>query len=516
MITRYIFYLLSCCFLCFKINSQGLTDEHSIERNNLGKSPRKLIQILIVIVISIGNFISGTTIPFGAVTLPRLVHNTTLKDTNDTTFTGWALLNLDESDQSLYASIPSFGMLLGSLSAGPLANIIGRKWSCIIGTCGSLTLSFSLIAFAPNVISLQAGRFFSGCGLGYATTISTLYLIEISTPDTRGLSGVIPALFGALGVLTCQILGAYITNWRILAGILGTVNIPFFIALLPCPESPTFLIHVRKIDEAQKVIQFIRGPNWNIDSEMNDLQNALLHTSSNSMRDLLWGGREIWSPLFISLGLMLFSQFSGISIILNYTVDIFTAAAGSSDQFLGTVCVGIALLLSNMCTLFLVSKMRRRTMLSVSSLGISFTLIVMGVYFHLKEIKHHSLDNISWLPLVDLMIYIFAFNLGYGALTWVTAAEILPSKIRSLATSLSVGFVCLISFLLTYTFGLLIGIIHIRGVFWLYGGLSLLGFLYILKFIPETKDKNEKEIQAHFKRKKESPQSAPLAVQETF
>ncbi|CAB4070122.1 TRET1 [Lepeophtheirus salmonis] len=133
--------------------------------------------------------------------------------------------------------------------------------------------------------------------------------------------------------------------------------------------------------------------------------------------------------------------------------------------------------------------MRRRTMLSVSSLGISFTLIVMGVYFHLKEIKHPSLDNISWLPLVDLMIYIFAFNLGYGALTWVTAAEILPSKIRSLATSLSVGFVCLISFLLTYTFGLLIGIIHIRGVFWLYGGLSLLGFLYILKFIPETKDK---------------------------
>ncbi|CAB4070123.1 unnamed protein product [Lepeophtheirus salmonis] len=184
-------------------SSQGLTDEHSIERNNLGKSPRKLIQILIVIVISIGNFISGTTIPFGAVTLPRLVHNTTLKDTNDSTFTGWALLNLDESDQSLYASIPSFGMLLGSLSAGPLANIIGRKWT-----------------FAPNVISLQAGRFFSGCGLGYATTISTLYLIEISTPDTRGLSGVIPALFGALGVLTCQILGAYITNWRILAGIL--------------------------------------------------------------------------------------------------------------------------------------------------------------------------------------------------------------------------------------------------------------------------------------------------------
>ncbi len=37
---------------------------------------------------------------------------------------------------------------------------------------------------------------------------------------------------------------------------------------------------------------------------------------------------------------------------------------------------------------------------------------------------------LGWLPLLDLMVYIFVFNLGYGAMVWITVIEILPAHVR--------------------------------------------------------------------------------------
>ena len=58
----------------------------------------------------------------------------------------------------------------------------------------------------------------------------------------------------------------------------------------------------------------------------------------------------------------------------------------------------------------------------------------------------------GWLPMLILMVYILFFNLGYGAMIWITVVEILPLHVRSVATSLSVGFTCVCSFLTSHTY----------------------------------------------------------------
>ena len=40
-----------------------------------------------------------------------------------------------------------------------------------------------------------------------------------------------------------------------------------------------------------------------------------------------------------------------------------------------------------------------------------------------------------------------------------------------------------------------------EGVFWLYGSISLVGFMFILILVPETKNKSEAEIQEYFQPK---------------
>ena len=73
------------------------------------------------------------------------------------------------------------GMFCGSLIAGPCANLIGRKYASLFGTCGSLALGYSLFSGAQYVWMMHMGRFFQGAGLGFSTTISTIYIMEVIT-----------------------------------------------------------------------------------------------------------------------------------------------------------------------------------------------------------------------------------------------------------------------------------------------------------------------------------------------
>ena len=76
-------------------------------------------------------------------------------------------------------SLAAVGMLFGSLIAGPCANLIGRKYASIFGTCGALALGYSLFSGAQFVWMMLLGRFLHGAGLGFSTTISTIYIMEV-------------------------------------------------------------------------------------------------------------------------------------------------------------------------------------------------------------------------------------------------------------------------------------------------------------------------------------------------
>ncbi len=58
-----------------------------------------------------------------------------------------------------------------------------------------------------------------------------------------------------------------------------------------------------------------------------------------------------------------------------------------SDAFLSNILVGVALVVSNVITLLTAARMPRRAMLLLSSAGIALTLVVLGVFFHLREME---------------------------------------------------------------------------------------------------------------------------------
>jgi MFS family permease len=78
--------------------------------------------------------------------------------------------------------------------------------------------------------------------------------------------------------------------------------------------------------------------------------------------------------------------------------------------------------------------------------------------------------------------------------TWVLITEIFPNRVRGMAVSISVSALWAASFILTYTFPLLNRALGTGGTFFCYAAVCILGFLFVLAFVPETKGRSLEQI----------------------
>jgi MFS family permease len=93
--------------------------------------------------------------------------------------------------------------------------------------------------------------------------------------------------------------------------------------------------------------------------------------------------------------------------------------------------------------------------------------------------------------------------MSLGPIIWVILSEIFPNRIRGAAMALATFALWTACFVLTYTFPLLNKSLGAAGTFWVYSGVCLSGFVFILLKLPETKGKSLEEIEKIlFKNKK--------------
>ena len=131
----------------------------------------------------------------------------------------------------------------------------------------------------------------------------------------------------------------------------------------------------------------------------------------------------------------------------------------------------------------------------VSSIVQMVTLLVLGLYFLLKEELQQDVENISWLPLVSLMVYIVAFCQGPGPLPFIIMSEILPPKAKGIGGAIVASFCWFLSFVLTNTFQTFIDFLGRCFVFWLFAFMCAVSVLFVYFKVPETKGISLQEIQ---------------------
>lgn len=205
--------------------------------------------------------------------------------------------------------------------------------------------------------------------------------------------------------------------------------------------------------------------------------------------------RSSLMALICSLGLMLFQQFSGINAVIFYTNNIFQSAGSNIAPAIATIIVGVVQTIATVISSLLVEKAGRRILLLQSCVIMGLCLIILGVFFKVKE-QGMDVSNVGWIPLVFLILFILSFSLGFGPIPWMMMAELFAVEFRGAASGIAVIFNWCLVFIVTLCFPIMKDAIGIYSCFWFFAAFMVACVFFVFILIPETKGKTVTQIQA--------------------
>lgn len=140
-------------------------------------------------------------------------------------------------------------------------------------------------------------------------------------------------------------------------------------------------------------------------------------------------------------------------------------------------------------------KAGRKILLLVSIVTITLSLISLGAFFYIQDSDESMANNLSWLPLTSLCVFIIAYALGFGPVSWLMMSEVYSNEISAIASPITGAIKYFLAFVITLTFNSISNAIGIGQTFWVFAGFSVLGTIFVILVIPETKGKSLTEIQ---------------------
>lgn len=237
----------------------------------------------------------------------------------------------------------------------------------------------------------------------------------------RGALGAFFQLFLTVGILFIYVVGA-LTDWVTLSVLSAIFPVLLIIAVFFIPESPVYLVKQGQRQDAGAALKFFWGRQCDTQTALSNIQADLEQATGDARLSDLFTVRSNMMALFISLSLMLFQQFSGINAVIFYAQSIFEAAGSTLPPALCTIIVGVVQVVMTVCSALLIEKAGRRILLLQSSVVMGLCLVMLGIYFMLKE-GGTDVTNISFLPLASVVLFIVSFSLGLGPLPWLLMGE---------------------------------------------------------------------------------------------
>lgn len=399
----------------------------------------------------------------------------------------------------LITSSVMLGAIFGGALAGRFSDRLGRRKmilaSSIIFIIGSI---LSGIAPVNGDYFLIVSRIILGLAVGAASALVPAYISEMAPAHLRGRLSGMNQLMIVSGMLISYLVDYALQGlpesigWRLMLGMAAVPAVILFLGSLRLPESPRFLIKNNKLDEARRVLSYIR-PHQEIESEVKQIQDTIKQENEaeqkTSLSTLLNGKYRYL--VIAGVGVAAFQQFQGANAIFYYIPLIVEEATGSaaSSELIWSIIEGIILVLGALFFMLIADKFKRRSLLIMGG-------TVMGLSFIFPAILNVIVPNASPMLIVVFMsIYVAFYSFTWAPLTWVIVGEIFPLVIRGLASGIASSFNWLGSFLVGLLFPVMTDFLPQELVFAIFGIICLLGALFVLTRVPESRGRTLEEIE---------------------
>jgi len=312
----------------------------------------------------------------------------------------------------------------------------------------------------------------------------------------------------SVGVFVGQLVGTYITYYW-LAVIILMITCIFTVLAISLKETPRWLMTQKRSREACKVLVWLRGENYNVDKELQEVTEQLeleRKTKLNFTETVqAFKKKSVYYPVIIATILAVFQQCTGVVGVIANAEDIFKQAKIKSPGLLSSLALGGTQIVAQIVGTLLVDVLGRRVLLISSAVITSLSLTVMGAYEYLNEEPYCNpstgngcKDHLYPLAITAMACFIAGFSIGLGGIPWIITAEIIPLKVRGVG----VGVVNCVSWVLIIIYAGLFrnyeDAVHPWGAFWSFALITFCGAIYIAVFVPETKGKSLEEIERSF------------------
>ncbi|KAJ1541884.1 hypothetical protein HK405_010351, partial [Cladochytrium tenue] len=396
-----------------------------------------------------------------------------------------------------------FGCVVGAAIVSFLADLIGRKFSIVLGGI-IYTAGGTLQAASTSIGVFLSARGLSGISVGIMSMCVPLYIAETAPTGIRGRLTTVYQLMITFGILIASCVNGIIISrvdrsselpWRMAFALQVIPGITLLVLMLPMPRSPRWLAEKGLHAECQRVIARLRGVEDEDDDEIVVEFRSIVAGVEYEKRIGTAGWTQFLRPgvrrrLAIGIVNQFFQQWTGINVILYYGASLFAKLhfdnINSSVTFIIiNAFVNFAFTLPGMWG---VERFGRRPLFIGG--GIAMCLAYVGIFlfafFSDEEDKGNEFVFLPWLAVMCIYLFTISFACTWGPTVWTYQSEIFPLRIRAKGTGLST--------MSNWIWNAVIAYIHP-----VFACTCFVMTLYAWRFIPETRGKTLEEMDEVFK-----------------
>ncbi|CAH0381577.1 unnamed protein product [Bemisia tabaci] len=437
-------------------------------------------------------------------------------------------LSMNDEQASWFGSILFFAHPIGSMVSGFLQEQFGRKGSLILVNI-PIFAAWSTLYLAGSIYMLYFVSLAMGLSVGFCEAPLHSYIGEVGEPHLRGTLSTVTSAACILGMLIMYIIG-YLVHWRTAALISSAVPVITIIFMTQIPESPTWLIMKDRLKDAQKSLSWLRG--WvepeEVQEEFQELLSytkispppyqandieiekyELVRTDENGrevakekesyleakFRELT--DKKLLRPLRMVFIVFVFCYASSLIAMRPYMVGVFNEFGFPMDSKLILILTSAFFFVGSILNVVLLRRLGKRRLTLLCQGMASVSIVLLGVYCSFFD-RTNRIPSLVWVPISLLVSISFFSGLSVALLPWQLLSEVFPLKGRGAAGGISAAWAYYVGAVMSKTYLYLERWIKLNGVLFFYGAISLIGFWYFLRYLPETEGKSLEKIESYF------------------
>nr|XP_002131186.1 solute carrier family 2, facilitated glucose transporter member 1 [Ciona intestinalis] len=407
---------------------------------------------------------------------------------------------------SIMAIVNSFifvGGFVGGLSTKFLLGWFSPKRVMQIGHAVSL-LSILIMALITGLTGsyevLIVGRFFAGITVGVSYNLPSLMVAETSAPAKFGFWQSVVGSAVTFGILVAAVFGhpkllGTATLWPVGISLAGVPSIIYLIGSIWLPESPFYLLRMKREDEAVEVLQQIRsGTKSDILKEISKIKDEMKNVEQVGIKEMFTNKgyrNQFFAVLVVYSNLVLV----GVHTFVIYS-DLIFRQAGIAAENVTFATIGV-FALSFIASIF-GSKIVDRFGGYKVNITCNGILIFAIVLFTISQATAHLAPlAMPYVSIVAVAIFMCAWSGGSNLAVFALVGKLTVEPTRATAY----GYASMLLWTLSW-FGTFIppylqsGLGAYMLMIWLFFAIVFL--IYHLLLIPDTKKNSSEEIQAYF------------------